>query len=49
MHRFERIYLDATWGLPAEEISWKRINPTQTTHRFEGTFKAVLTSMHSLI
>jgi hypothetical protein len=27
--------------------SW--IDPTRTTHRFEGFFKAVLTSMHSLI
>ena len=46
-HRFERIYLDTTWGLPAQEISWKLMYPTQTTHRFEGIFLAVLTSVHS--
>jgi hypothetical protein len=37
-HRFERIYLDTTWGLAAQEISWKLMDPMQTTHRFEGFF-----------
>jgi hypothetical protein len=27
-HRFERIYLDTTWGLPALEIPLKLLNPT---------------------
>jgi hypothetical protein len=27
-HRFERIYLDTTWGLPAQEISWKLMYST---------------------
>jgi hypothetical protein len=27
-----------SWGLPAWEISWKLIDPTQTTLRFEGIF-----------
>jgi hypothetical protein len=30
-HRFERIYLDTTWGLPALEISWKLIDSTRTS------------------
>jgi hypothetical protein len=37
-HRFERIYLDTTWGLSALKISWKLIDPIQTIHRFEGIF-----------
>jgi hypothetical protein len=37
-HIFERIDLDTTWGLPAKEISWKLMDPMQTTHRFEGIF-----------
>ncbi len=49
LYRFERIYLDTTWGLPALQISWKLIDPTQTFHKFDGFFKALLTSMHSLI
>ncbi len=36
--RFERIYLDTTWGLPALEIPWKLLDPMQATHRFEGIF-----------
>ncbi len=37
-HRFKRIYLNTTWGLPALEIPWKLLDPTRTTHIFEGIF-----------
>ncbi len=47
-HRFERIYLNTTWGLPVWEIletgvSWMLCK--QLTGLREFTFKAVLTSM----
>jgi hypothetical protein len=47
-HRFERKYFYTTWGLPPGN-SLETLDPMQTTHRFEGIFKAVLTSMHVLI
>ncbi len=38
IHRFERIYLNTTWGMPAQEIPWKLLDPMQTTDRFEEIF-----------
>ncbi len=55
-HRFERITRYnlglASIGNSLETVGsivLKWSDPTQTTHRFDGIFLAVLTSMHSLI